>query len=69
MHASANQHTEQPDFRLLSKSTNPLMRRVALIDKAKHSIDLQYCIFLNDASGQLVAQHVLAAADRGVCAR
>lgn len=69
VHAAANQHPEQSGFRLLSDGTNALMSRVALIDEAKHSIDLQYYIFKNDATGRLVAQHLLAAADRGVRVR
>lgn len=56
-------------FRLLSDSTAALMSRVSLADHAKHSIDLQYYIFKNDAVGKLVAQRVLAAADRGVRVR
>ena len=69
VHAAANQHPEQSGFRLLADGTNALMSRVALIDEAKHSIDLQYYIFANDATGRLVAQHLLAAADRGVRVR
>ncbi|WP_430389786.1 phospholipase D-like domain-containing protein [Dyella sp. 20L07] len=42
------------------------MSRIAIIDQARRSIDLQYYIFKNDATGRLVAQHLLAAADRGV---
>src|ERR1043165_4778599 len=36
-------------FRLLTKSNNALMSRVALADHALHSLDLQYYIFKNDA--------------------
>lgn len=56
-------------FRLLTRSSNALMSRIAIIDQARHSIDLQYYIFKNDATGRLVAQHLLAAADRGVRVR
>jgi len=62
-------HAEQSGFRLLTKSTNALMSRIALVDHAQHSIDLQYYIFQNDATGRLLAQHLLAAADRGVRVR
>lgn len=61
-----DRHDRQSGFRLLTFSTNALMSRVALADHAKHSIDLQYYIFKNDATGRLVAQRLLAAADRGV---
>jgi putative cardiolipin synthase len=64
-----DQHLDKSGFRLLTRSTNALMSRIALADHAKHSIDLQYYIFNNDATGRLVAQRLLAAADRGVRAR
>lgn len=56
-------------FRLLTLNTNALMSRVTLADHAEHSIDLQYFIFKNDATGRLIAQHLLKAADRGVRVR
>jgi len=62
-------HTGGSGFRLLANSTNALMSRIALADHAAHSIDLQYFIFQNDATGRLVAQRLLAAADRGVRVR
>ena len=69
IHAEVDQHLDQSGFRLLTLSNNALMSRVALADHAQHSIDLQYYIFNNDATGRLVAQHLLAAADRGVRVR
>jgi len=69
VHAAASRHPDESGFRLLSNGTNALMSRVALIDEARHSIDLQYYIFATDATGRLVAQHLLAAADRGVRVR
>lgn len=62
-------HPGKSGFRLLVSSTDALMSRVWLIDHASHSIDLQYFIFENDATGRLVAQRLLAAADRGVRVR
>jgi putative cardiolipin synthase len=62
-------HSGQCGFRLLSSGTDALMSRVWLIDHARHSIDLQYFIFANDATGRLIAQRLLAAADRGVRVR
>ena len=53
----------------MSNNNNALMSRIALADHAQHSIDLQDYIFDNDATGRLVAQHLLAAADRGVRVR
>ena len=56
-------------FRVLTLSTNALMSRLALADRADRSLDLQYYIFENDATGQLVALYLLKAADRGVRVR
>lgn len=70
--AEPERTTQQPGqsgFRLMSLSTNALMSRVSLADRAEHSLDLQYYIFKNDATGRLVALHVLKAADRGVHVR
>ncbi|HEV2606571.1 MAG TPA: phospholipase D family protein [Xanthomonadaceae bacterium] len=56
-------------FRLMTLSSNALLSRVSLADQAKHTIDLQYFIFENDATGRLIALHLLQAADRGVHVR
>ncbi|HST28119.1 MAG TPA: phospholipase D family protein [Rudaea sp.] len=62
-------HPQQSGFRLLAGGTNALMSRVALADHAERSIDLQYFIFNDDATGRLIAQRLMAAADRGVRVR
>jgi cardiolipin synthase C len=64
-----DQHPSLSGFRLLNRSTDALMSRISLADHAAHSIDLQYYIFENDEVGRLVAQRLLAAADRGVRVR
>ena len=64
-----DRHPGQSGFRLLVSNTDALMSRVWLIDHARHSLDLQYFILENDATGRLVAQRLLAAADRGVRVR
>jgi putative cardiolipin synthase len=69
VHVKADQHPGESGFRLLTSSSNALMSRVALADRAKNSIDMQYYIFNNDATGRLVMQRLLAAADRGVRVR
>jgi cardiolipin synthase C len=56
-------------FRLLTRASNALMSRVALDDQAAQAIDLQTFIFNDDATGRLVAAHLLDAADRGVRVR
>ncbi|HVT33406.1 MAG TPA: phospholipase D family protein [Rhodanobacteraceae bacterium] len=62
-------HEGESGFRPLIGNMNALMSRIVLIDHARHSLDLQYYIFDNDATGRLVAQRILAAADRGVRVR
>lgn len=62
-------HPGLTGMRLLTNNTDALMSRIALIDHARGSIDLQYYLFQNDATGRLVAQRLLAAADRGVRVR
>ncbi len=69
MHAEVARHSNQSGFRLLTRSSNALLSRISLADHARHSIDLQYYIFNNDATGRLVAQRLLLAADRGVRVR
>jgi putative cardiolipin synthase len=61
-----SEHGQQSGFRLLSNNTNALLSRIAMVDQARHSIDLQYYIFKNDATGRLLATYLLMAADRGV---
>jgi putative cardiolipin synthase len=67
--AELDRQGEQSGFRLLTNNANALMSRIALADQARHSIDVQYYLFHNDATGRLLAQHLLAAADRGVRVR
>jgi len=62
-------HPGQSGFRLLVRNTDALMSRIVLADHAMRSIDLQYYIFEDDATGRLLAQRLLAAADRGVRVR
>jgi putative cardiolipin synthase len=63
------QASHESGFRLLTLNTNALMSRVVLASKAERSLDLQYYIFNDDATGRLVAQQLLKAADRGVRVR
>ncbi len=46
-----------------------LAQRLALIETAEHSIDIQYYIWNSDTSGHYLASRLLAAADRGVKVR
>ncbi len=65
----ASQAGVHSGFRLLTLNSNALMSRVALAERAKQSIDLQYYIFEDDETGRLIAQSLLKAADRGVRVR
>ena len=62
-------HDGHSGLRLISDSGDALLARIALADRAKHSLDLQYYMFHSDATGELLAQRLLAAADRGVRVR
>lgn len=65
----AAQHGADSGVRLISDATDALLARIALTDRARHSLDLQYYMFHSDATGELLAQRLLAAADRGVRVR
>ncbi len=56
-------------FRLLERNADGLKWRLALVDSASHSLDLQYYVWFGDATGQLLMARVIAAADRGVKVR
>ncbi len=62
-------HPGESGFRLVSAGLDGLTARIELIDAARGSIDLQSYIFRGDDSGNLVAQALLRAADRGVRVR
>jgi putative cardiolipin synthase len=56
-------------FRLLDSNEDGLRWRLALVDAAQHSLDLQYYIWWGDESGNLLMKRVIEAADRGVRVR
>ena len=60
---------ERSGFQLLDWNGDALRWRLALIDSATSSLDLQYYLWYGDASGNLLAEAVLRAADRGVRVR
>ncbi len=53
-------------FQRLGTGTEALGARLALIDAARSSIDMQYFLIKPDMAGSLFAEHLLQAADRGV---
>jgi putative cardiolipin synthase len=56
-------------FLLLETNESGLTWRLALIDSARHSLDLQYYVWFGDPSGVLLMKRVVQAADRGVKVR
>ncbi|HVY63663.1 MAG TPA: phospholipase D family protein [Gammaproteobacteria bacterium] len=54
---------------LLDRNKLALDARLALVDEAATSLDVQYFIWEDDATGHLLASRLLAAADRGVKVR
>ena len=56
-------------FTLVQTGTDALAARLAMIDRAEHSLDLQYYIYRGDVTGGLIAERLLDAADRGVRVR
>lgn len=56
-------------FNPLYEGKDALAARLYLIDQARSGIDLQTYIFNGDTTGQLIAAHLLMAADRGVRVR
>ena len=69
---TARQSTPDPalsGFRLLPLGSYSLDARLQLIHRARHSLDLQYYVLDNDATGRLLLSHLADAAARGVRVR
>jgi len=62
-------HPGQSGFAILEFGLEALVARAALADSADHAIDVQYYIYDSDEAGSIMADHLLAAADRGVRVR
>jgi putative cardiolipin synthase len=60
---------DKSGFTLLEVNREALEWRLALIDSAKHSLDLMTFIWWGDEAGELVLKRVIDAADRGVKVR
>jgi putative cardiolipin synthase len=60
---------EASGFELIDRNEDGLRWRLALIDSARHSIDVQYYLWYGDAAGRILAKRLLDAADRGVKVR
>ena len=66
---AVNNGEKKSGFYLLSDNMDAFSARVALANNAKHSLDIQYYMMHNDASGRYLAYVLLQAADRGVKVR
>lgn len=55
--------------RLQESGWDALAQRLALVESAEHTIDIQYYIWNSDESGRYLASRLLEAADRGVKVR
>lgn len=66
---AATAHGGNSGFRLLTRGIDGFLTRVQMINAAERTLDLQYFIFRNDETGQLLAEALLRAADRGVRVR
>ena len=64
-----NAKPDESAFMLISNNEEALRWRLAVIDSAIQSIDLQVYIWSNDESGRLIAARIMAAARRGVQVR
>ncbi|SHI09329.1 phospholipase D-like domain-containing protein [Ferrimonas marina] len=56
-------------FSLISRADEAMHARLALIDSATTSLDLQYFIWSDDTAGDLLFERLMQAADRGVRVR
>ncbi|WP_373187814.1 phospholipase D family protein [Halopseudomonas sp.] len=56
-------------FYMLDRGVDALSARLQLIDATSTSLDIQYYIYSNDVTGGLIAERIVAAADRGVRVR
>ncbi|WP_051532325.1 phospholipase D family protein [Brackiella oedipodis] len=63
------EHPEQSGVYPLADGKDAFIARLALVDAAHDSLDLQYYIWHDDISGHLLFQHIYQAAQRGVRVR
>jgi len=65
----AAQHPDQSGFAIVRYGQPALAVRVAMADLATYSLDVQYYIWEADATGRILAERLVRAADRGVRVR
>lgn len=67
--AAAVQHPGESGFAIIRHGRQAFAARIASAALAEQSLDLQYYIWEADATGWLMAEHLVSAADRGVRVR
>ncbi len=67
--ALAAQHPGESGFALIRRGRQAFTARVALADLAEQTLDVQYFLWERDATGLILGDHLLRAADRGVRVR
>ncbi|WP_432695938.1 phospholipase D family protein [Marinobacterium sp. YM272] len=66
---AANEHPGKSGFTLVREGQAAFTARLALVDLARQTLDLQYYIWSSDATGKILAERLVRAADRGVRVR
>ena len=66
---AAARHPGESGFAIIRTGRNAFTARAAFTELAQKTLDLQYYIWEQDATGRLLAERVLGAADRGVRVR
>ena len=66
---AAREHGGTSAFRLLSVGVDGFLARAQMINAAERTLDVEYFIFRQDETGQLLTDALLRAADRGVRVR
>jgi putative cardiolipin synthase len=66
---AASKHDGKSGFALIPNNHQAFINRVGLAEFAEKSLDIQYYIWADDTIGNLLAERILRAADRGVRVR
>ncbi|MGE6648139.1 phospholipase D family protein [Shewanella colwelliana] len=69
LNAALSAHPEQTGVYPLSNGIDAFIARLAIVDSATSSIDMQYYIYRDDDTGKLLMWHLIDAANRGVRVR
>ena len=66
---AAARHPDQSGFAIFPDGRRAFTSRIAMTDLAEKTLDLQYFIWDEDATGRILAERLVRAADRGVRVR